>query len=183
MSYEGIVKELRETDNRFGSLSLNNGTWRVYDYSPGSSGTVTVGGGTVNVTGTLTGANPTDGTLTQLGTLYYVDTVKQIGTLPNLIIDSGTVAANPTMGTLNTVTQVGTLPNIIIGSGTAQQVTYIPNVGTLFYAETLKEVGTLPNIIVGSGTIQTINNGTISTIGTLPNKHIVTGKQIGRAHV
>ncbi len=147
------------------------------------SSPVTVASGTVAISnGTLTGANPSDGTLTQLGTLYYVDTVKQIGTLPNINVASGTIevssmptttvqwsnqAVGVTDGTLRTVTEIGTLPNVIVGSGTLQAIS--------------------SPVTVASGTVQ-ISGGTVTgnnpsagtldvltRIGTLPNLIIESG--------
>lgn len=146
MSYLGIENELR-TINRI--LSVGSVTI--------GSGTVNIGGGTVNITGALTGANPSDGTLTQLGTMYYVAGLG-MGTV---VIASGTLTgSNPSAGTLDILTQIGTLPTL----GTMGTLYYAANLGTCFFVNSVEQIGTLPNIIVGSGTIQTLNNGTLTTV-------------------
>ncbi len=160
------------------TASMTDGTISVVTQI-GTIPNVIIGSGTIQTLNAGTITTVSAAYLAGAGTLQ---TVTQVGTLPNIIVGSGTLqmlnagtittvsncylagagtvvvasgtltGSNPSAGTLDTITKMGTLYNIgTLSSGSLQ---YVGNVGTL------------PNIIVGSGTIQTLNNGTLTSIGS-----------------
>ncbi len=160
-NYNTIESELARLNNRIGSLSVNAGTLRT---SASFSGTIDAN----IVGGTLTGANPSDGTLR---------TVTQIGTLPDVVIGSGTLQTL-NAGTLQYVGAIGTLPNVTVASMPTVTVQWSnQNVGvsdgTL---RAITEIGTLPNVTVGSGTLAVSSLPSV-TVGAMPTTTVQWSNQ------
>jgi len=160
------------------------------------------GGGTplpVNlVAGVLTGANPSDGTLSSLGTLKIAGTVGTVGYVTNIgtlyALDHGTIAisggtltgSNPSAGTLDIITQIGTLPVL----GTVGTLSYLSNVGTVYYVAGIGNGtiqvsgGTLTGANPSAGTLDTLTQiGTLPTLGTLGTLYYLNGFGMGTVRV
>ena len=94
--------------------------------------------GTVNVNiagGTLSGANPSG------GTIDYIPVIGQIGTMPAISV------GNASGGTIDVLSRLGTMPNAVVASGTLQML----NAGTL------TTLGTITNPVTVTWGLGTAN--------------------------